>query len=370
MRILILGAGSSMPADYPPANALIPAVGKNVEENPEGSLKGYWQQWDSWRSNTKLPKGIVFNPNPEVVLSLPDLYEAAVRSADEAEVHSVIEKWRANDATEEDSRKLEEYYQSEERKTFEDALLARSGFIECLQRFFFYRHYLDASNRRRRDYLRQHFMRLSKGDVVITLNWDTTAERTLAEEGCWNPISGYGFKKDLRAMPYAEPLSPDIDVESKVTVLKLHGSIGWHESASGAIYFDRPRFLSRFDFQSNGKPLWLMDPEAPGGPAKDPVLLYPSYLKQLKSLVMQQIWHRAAEALHEAERVEVYGYSLPESDLAVRTLLNVLRFRSESGDLRVLIHDPGGASRHRWQAFVGAKALVDGRHIEEEPPAD
>ena len=172
-------------------------------------------------------------------------------------------------------------------------------------------------------------------------------------------------------MPNAEPLSPDINTESKVTVLKLHGSVGWHESASGGVYFDHPRFLSRLDFWSDGKPLWLMDPEASiGRPAEDPVLLYPSYLKQLKGPIMQQIWHGAAEALRGAERVEIYGYSLPESDLAVRTLFNVLRFRAESGDLRVLVHDPGAASQERWKAFLGPKALVDGRRIEEKPPAD
>jgi hypothetical protein len=255
----------------------------------------------------------------------------------------------------------------------DEAPLARNGFIECLQSFFLYRHELDASNREHRDYLRPHFARLEKGDVVITPNWDTTAERTLTEEGYWYPIGGYGFKKDLREMPCAEPLSPDVDTESKITVLKLHGSIGWHESASGSIYFDYPRFLSRFSFLSNGKPLLLMDPEAPiVPPSEDPLLLYPSYLKQLNSPVMQQIWYRGSEALSAAERVEIYGYSLPESDLAVRTLLNVLRFRGESGAVRVLVHDPSVASQVRWKMFLGPKAgaLVDGRKIEEGPLAD
>jgi len=89
MRILILGAGASRPAEYPSADALIPAVGKFVEEYPDAILREYCQRWDSWRSNTELPKRIVFNPNPEVVLSLPDLYEAAARSADQAEMHKV-----------------------------------------------------------------------------------------------------------------------------------------------------------------------------------------------------------------------------------------------------------------------------------------
>ncbi len=204
--------------------------------------------------------------------------------------------------------------------------------------------------------------------MVITLNWDTAAERTLAEEGYWNPISGYSFHKDLKTMPYAEPLPPEVNTDSRVTVLKLHGSIGWHTSGLGDVYFDHPRFLSRFDFYNNGNPLYLVDPAAPiGRPAEDPVLLYPSYLKQLSGRAMQQIWHDAAEALRRAERVDVYGYSLPESDLAVRTLFNVLRFRAEADALSVLVHDPGPASRERWQTFLGPKAVVDARRIEDPP---
>jgi hypothetical protein len=85
---------------------------------------------------------------------------------------------------------------------------------------------------------------------------------------------------------------------------------------------------------------------------------------------MQQIWQDAAETLRRAERVDVYGYSLPESDLAVRTLFNILRFRAEANALRFLVHDPGPASQERWQTFLGPKAEVDGRRIEEGPPAD
>ena len=127
MRILIFGAGSSMGVEYPSADALIPAVGRFVEEYSDPILKAYWQRWDSWRTNSELPKRIVFNPNPEVVLSLPDLYEAATKAADEAEMHEVLEKYRAGNLTEEELRNHEEYYKSEERKRLEEARRARIG---------------------------------------------------------------------------------------------------------------------------------------------------------------------------------------------------------------------------------------------------
>ncbi len=171
-------------------------------------------------------------------------------------------------------------------------------------------------------------------------------------------------------MPDGRPL-PDINTDSKVIVLKLHGSIGWHSSASGGIYFDNPRFLHDFGFHYDSNPLYLMDPEAPvGRPAEDPVLLYPSYLKQLTGETMQRVWQDAALALQQAVRVDIYGYSLPESDLAVRTLFNVLRFRAETNALRVLVHDPGKPSQERWRSFLGANAVVDGRRIEEAPLPD
>jgi hypothetical protein len=367
MRILIFGAGASTPANYPLADALIPTVSKFVEGHSDAILKQYWARWDTWRRNNEFLKGIIFNPNPEVVLSLADLYETASRVADESAMRVALEKSRSGELTEAEFAAYQKYWKAEERKRLEEGRLARIGFIECLQRFLLYCHHRDASERGQRDYLRRHFKHLSKGDVIITLNWDTAVERTLAEEGWWNPMTGYGFRKDLKIMPNGQAL-PHMNTESRVVVLKPHGSVGWHPSASGGVFFERPRFLGEFAFHYDGKPLYLMDPEAPiSGPPEDSVLLYPSYLKQLKGPIMQQIWQGAAEALRRAKRVDVYGYSLPESDLAVRTLFNVLRFRA---DLRVMVHDPGPASQERWQTFLGPKAVVDSRRIEEDPPAD
>jgi hypothetical protein len=295
-------------------------------------LRTYWDRWRSWRDAADgVIKELLSNPDPEVVLSLPDLYETALNAANEDQLRRVISKWKRGELTEEEERQYKAYFEPERHKKLLAARPALIGFLECLQRFFLYRHYADAKTRDARDYLRRHFAGLSDGDVIITLNWDTAAERTLAEEGYWSPLTGYGFQKDLRIMPDGQPLPPGTVTNSRVTVLKLHGSIGWHPCNGGGVYFEHPRSLSNFGFTSMGEPLDLMDPQEPRvGPPEGSVLLYPSFLKQLSGAVMQQIWHAAGEALRNASGIEMYGYSLPESDLAVRTLLNVLRFRSES----------------------------------------
>ena len=369
MRVLIFGAGASKPAGYPVAGKLIPAIEKFVEGEREVMLKRYWERWDSWRKNTRgILREIAFNPNPEVVLSLPDLYETALRATSDEHLGRALRNWKAGQLSQEDERRYKDYLTSHEHKELSEGWPALKGFIECLQRFFFFRHYQDAKTPRLRDYLRRHFARLSEGDVVITLSWDTTVERTLYEEGDWSPITGYGFRKNLRTMPYRGPLPRGVSRHAKVTVLKLHGSIGWHPSPSGGVYFDHPLFLSQFGFSANGNPVDLVDPEAPSDrPPEDSVLLYPSFLKQLSGFAIQQIWHAAAESLRKAERVDVYGYSLPESDTAVRTLLNVLRFRSAAGKLRLRVHDPGESAQSRWRNFLGDSATIDGQRVEEDP---
>jgi hypothetical protein len=67
---------------------------------------------------------------------------------------------------------------------------------------------------------------------------------------------------------------------------------------------------------------------------------YPSFLKQLNGAVMQQIWRFAAKCIENAQRIDVYRYSLPDSDVGIRALLNVLRFRSQSNEVDLRVHDP------------------------------
>src|SRR5262249_8452573 len=153
----------------------------------------------------------------------------------------VVRKWKSGDLTKQEERDYKAHFLSEGHKALLSARPALIGFLECLQRFFLYHHHQDAKRRAARDYLRRHFADLSDREVVLTPNWETTTERTLAEDGAWNPLTGDGFQKDLRRMPDGKPMPGDLPSSSKVTVLKLHGSIGWHPLDNGRIYFDHPQ---------------------------------------------------------------------------------------------------------------------------------
>ncbi len=147
-------------------------------------------------------------------------------------------------------------------------------------------------------------------------------------------------------------------------VLKLHGSVGWHLASDGIVYFSSPYFLQSLDFHYQGKKLPLFDPLEPKiGPDRERILAYPSFLKQLVSPEIQRIWYLAGSFLGQAKSVEFYGYSLPDSDLAVRVLLGPLRCRIEKGEVAAAVHDPNRQVQERWLQLLRDRTHTDGQKL-------
>lgn len=369
MRVLLLGAGASFEAGYPLAGSLINEIEREARDSVVQNFSDAWAAWQKLReSSSGVARYLLGNPNPEVVLSLPDLCEVARESED----RQAFERARSALSTgSDDPGEIWKHLKSQGRKVANEAVTARDRFRDCLNDFFLYRHHLDSKpeNREKREYLRRALSTLSVGDRVITLNWDTTVERTLLEDERWNPINGYGFRHELRSPSSSgsgpRPLGFEVP-SSEVIVLKLHGSVGWHQTRDGRFYFEnRYGFLRDFEFTHRGVPVPLADPAPdPIGPPDGFLLGYPSFLKQVSGFEMQSIWYQAARALDTAHSVEVWGYSLPQSDTAVRTLLNGLRFRLDRREVRVEVHDPLREVQDRWSDFLGEKAEVDGARLE------
>jgi len=351
MRVILLGAGASNAACYPLASQLMDAV-KAEAEGPSRNntaVSDDWKRWLSFKDRAHgAAKTLLSDPNPEVVLSFLDLCDES-------------DKRPAGHAAE-----------------VADAKKARLSFLRCLEYYFQMKHGEDSGNRWRRDYLRPILADLRSGDAVITFNWDTTIERTLYEDGGWarwNPLAGYGFRKELcqgldnSGITLHEPLPAELDVASEIQVLKLHGSVGWYDAGRDRLYFDKLEFLDWFRLSERGGTLWLFDPLAPNnGSNYKPVWAYPSFLKRFHGKEMRQVWRLADEALRQAKTVEVWGYSLPESDTAARVLLNVLPGRLKRGDLAVRVHLYGDApearkARNRWCTFLDDRKCVDEQRL-------
>ncbi len=167
MKVLLFGAGASRPAGYPLARELMTTIEQDVRESGNLSLRNAWNRWEDVREKAPEPLQLLLeDPNPEVTLSVLDLCQISHFSSNH--------KWLS------------------------EASGAKSRLIECLVEYFKWKHYCDADSSAPRAHLRAELEKLHAGDVVITLNWDTTAERTLVEIDRWSPHDGYGFLKELR----------------------------------------------------------------------------------------------------------------------------------------------------------------------------
>lgn len=341
MKVLFLGAGASKPAGYPVSQQLLPSIAAHVCGNGHPGGRD-WAAWVGFRDAPRgaVPRALLDTTDPELAFSALDLLERAAAAG-------VLDAQSSAPGQ------------------------ARAALLRCLQRYFEDMSLAEVRDAARRDYLRAELRRLRPGDVVVTLNWDTTVEHTLAEEGRWSPLDGYGIDKALcfaDAPPsVAHRSARDVVPPSEVKVLKLHGGVGWRRPADAP---DALRFHGRYllahlavQLREHG-PVTFADPEFDPAAEHDDVLIVPTFLKLVPTgLAMQRIWHAADEALRRADEVEVWGYSLPESDAATRVLLSPLRFRLDAGEVRVRVHAAIGEVAERWRGLLGARAELDRRYL-------
>jgi hypothetical protein len=156
-----------------------------------------WERWETFLGALPPALEVVGScSNPEIVLSLPDLFDATAEFEDEFQtVRAIHHLQNTGESTVKD---LQAYFASGGRAILSEARAARARLVECLNWFFSFRHHDDSKRTRtERDYLRRHLSALARGDAVITFNWDTLVERALAEDGRWSPTDGYGFPRRL-----------------------------------------------------------------------------------------------------------------------------------------------------------------------------
>ena len=159
---------------------------------------------------------------------------------------------------------------------------------------------------------------------ILTTNYDTVVERIL-----WEGFEGHASGKKLRAdYPDLYPI-PITHARSRqemggifaretnetCTLYKLHGSTTWYASGSEAPY--APIYGLRYDQLSDGSSNKLVTD-------KRRFIIPPVYDKStlLSHESIRSLWHQAKrDALELADRLYVIGYSLPETDFAMRSLL-------------------------------------------------
>ena len=157
---------------------------------------------------------------------------------------------------------------------------------------------------------------------VLTTNYDTIVERIAADHKY--EARDYGYKlSSSHLYPIAinsartrggESLGGSGQVDT-LTLYKLHGSASWFKSAAETT-FDPIYGLSHTELSDPGNGKYIAD--------KRRFIIPPVYDKSslLNHETIRSLWLQAKDnALRQADKLYVIGYSLPETDTAMHTLL-------------------------------------------------
>ena len=147
--------------------------------------------------------------------------------------------------------------------------------------------------------------------TVITLNYDTLVERAAKAKGI---ALEQIYPPGLSDMETQNEALSYHDSDRRFTLYKLHGSVNWSFAGGSA---------SKAQVYYSDVPPW----DEKGSPQLvhpiHPVIIPPVFNKErhLGNPTVKEIWRAASNALWEATRVFVIGYSLPISDLSMRFFL-------------------------------------------------
>jgi hypothetical protein len=132
-------------------------------------------------------------------------------------------------------------------------------------------------------------------DVCITFNYDTVLEDALLVFG---KGPDYGFPSGQKVFKR---------VGDRIRLLKLHGSVNFVLTSKDEVtVVDHELLLNQTDaYYQEGKPL----------------LVPPTWNKGILREPLRSIWSQAGTAMANATKIYFIGYSLPDTDLAVRYLL-------------------------------------------------
>jgi hypothetical protein len=349
MKTFVLGAGLSYSAGYPLSSELLCEIEMKQLRSPVAGEKEDWEEVQEWISENRdsIPGFQTDNPqqNLEYLLTYLDLCLMASDDRDDWILREIISE---DTAPPQRSSLYEQFAQNSDdanpvkkiRKTIQRSLIS----------FFNGKNRQDCG--KENDFQRRFIHTfcanmLEPGDVTISFNYDSLVERSLIELNKWNPSDGYGFEVEFRKgiPPSDAPTAPQ--AKSEVTVLKLHGSVGWYLN-NNQVFIDH-RFLESLGvtgIEDCNEPKTVPYGDSP------PSLIEPSFIKTIdKAPAYRQVWRRAREALEKADVIYIIGYSLPDADILARNLLAETIGNGENKNINII--NPSRGRKRTFEALLG-----------------
>lgn len=187
------------------------------------------------------------------------------------------------------------------------------------------------------------------GCCCITFNYDDFLDEALDRTDSWGPYWGYGFFcRSSRDGIYSLSLG---EKDSRLLLLKLHGSINWRPKLGYANPIALDSITHHHGWSGHDLDSHHLEPE--------PVIVPPVLSKSslVEQPVLRLVWSRAFTELATAHQVTFIGYSFPTTDIAVRTLFSEAMedLPRENVTIVNLASDESGkdATRKAYRAALG-----------------
>ncbi len=184
------------------------------------------------------------------------------------------------------------------------------------------------------EYLANIFFSLKESDTVISYNWDTISDFTLAHLKA-PQLKNYARllrDKDIKTEKYK-----DLGL-----LLKLHGSFNWYCCEGKKCEFSkqpRPPFQKNRSILLNSRQLWKCP--SCGNDRPKPLIVPPVSNKLInKNAFIKKLWLIAREQLTNVTDITFIGYSFPPTDFYTEWLFRQLNFIVDRPEIKITIVNP------------------------------
>jgi len=190
--------------------------------------------------------------------------------------------------------------------------------------------------------------RLLPNDVIITFNWD------LGIESAIDSMIEIGHLKDWR---YRLPRKA---TKGDVVLLKAHGSIDWFKTED-ITFIARKRRFCLDDALGQISVLDSWDyPKYKGRQELIPFIVPPIVGKSFQQGEIMGIWADIYRTLQRAEKIFIFGYSLPQADLHARFTLRAAiqnnPFHQKAGHEGIVkVFNPDSVVRQTFTEILGTR---------------
>lgn len=190
--------------------------------------------------------------------------------------------------------------------------------------------------------------KLTDGDTLITLNYDTMLDSALHRHG-WNPKVGYAIAGNAQKKITWSPAKTNESLN--VELLKLHGSLNWFVREGD----------SKLEKVFESKPVKITAPRTNNIRGFIRQIVPPMYGKVFEHDHWRLLWTRSFNALCNADILVVIGSSLIDTDFHLRALLSqVARTRKRSNRSEYVYLVDRTRMRNKWRR-VSYKKLLPGK---------